>query len=104
MIDMVRDYTAIGVGTLQATTARIAGVGRGTAQLVASAPDPTGSFRVFDPRVQLSVLHDVGRHLLSGDLEAVISRIGLAKKSEVTAVRAQLQRLERRVADGRGER
>ena len=104
MLDIIRDYTAIGVGTLQATTGRIAGVGRGTAHLVAGAPEPSASLRVLDPRVQLGVARDVGRQLLAGDVEGVISRIGLAKKSELQAVRLQLQRLERRVADGRGDR
>ena len=102
MIDIVRDYTAIGVGTLQATTARIAGVGRGTAGMVTGATDPV-SLRLLDPRVQLGIAGDVSRQLLAGDLEAVISRIGLVKKSELHAVLIQLHRLERRVADVRGD-
>ena len=103
MIDIVRDYTAIGVGTLQAFTSRIAEVGRGTMTFVAGVPESGSSMRLLDPRTQLALASDVGRQLLVGDVEAVISRIGLVKRSELHAVRAQLQRLERRVADGRGE-
>lgn len=103
MIDIVRDYTAIGVGTVQAATARLAGLGRDTATLVTGGPEATASMRLLDPRTQLTLAGDVGRQLLAGDVEAVISRIGLVKKSELHAVRVQLQRLERRVADGRAE-
>ena len=103
MIDMVRDYTAIGVGTLQATTARVAGIGRGTAGLMTGAAEQPVSLRLLDPRVQLGIAGDVGRQLLRGDVEAVVSRIGLVKRSELHAVRMQLHRLERRVADVRGD-
>jgi polyhydroxyalkanoate synthesis regulator phasin len=103
VIDIVRDYTAIGVGTVQAASARIAELGRDTATLVTNGPGASGSLRLFDPRTHLTLARDVGRQIVAGDVEAVISRIGLAKKSELHAVRVQLQRLERRVADGRAE-
>lgn len=107
MIDMVRDYTAISLGTAQAASARVAAAGRDAIGVVTglrsvdlSPPQPP----VFDPRTQLAVGREVARGVLSGDLDAVISRIGLAKKSELNAVLAQLQRLERRLGDGRTDR
>lgn len=106
MIDIVKDYTAISLGTAQAATARIAGLGRDTAEFVSGrrAADPGGQpLGVFSPRVQVGRARDVARSLLAGDLDGVINTIGLAKRSDLHAVRLQLQRLERRVAEPRGE-
>jgi polyhydroxyalkanoate synthesis regulator phasin len=42
--------------------------------------------------------------LLGGDVDSLIGRLGLVKKSELHAVRQQIHRLERRVGEVRGER
>ena len=102
MIDIVKDYTAIGVGTAQATATRIAGIGRGGVGLV-SGED--ASLRVLvDPRAQAQLLRGIVDTVLAGDVEKVIHKVGLAKRSEVNAVRVQLQRIERILADTRGDR
>jgi polyhydroxyalkanoate synthesis regulator phasin len=109
VIDIVRDYAAIGMGTAQAATTRVAGVGReaigavvGLAQVdTASLPMPNVQ---VDARAVASHGRDAVRGLLAGDVDGVINRLGLAKKSELNAVRVQLHRLERRLGDVRGER
>ncbi|HEX6888870.1 MAG TPA: hypothetical protein VF143_12260 [Candidatus Nanopelagicales bacterium] len=109
MIDIVRDYAAIGMGTAQAATTRVAGVGRDAVEAVvglaqvdpASLPLPSVT---VDPRAMASQGRDAVRGLLAGDVDGVINRLGLVKKSELHAVRAQLHRLERRLGDVRGER
>jgi polyhydroxyalkanoate synthesis regulator phasin len=109
VIDIVRDYAAIGMGTAQAATTRVAGVGRdavgaviGLAQ-VDPAALPLANVSV-DPRGVASHGREAVRGLLAGDVDGVINRLGLVKKSELHAVRAQLHRLERRLGDVRGER
>jgi hypothetical protein len=108
VIDIVKDYTAIGMGTAQAATARVVAVGRGAADGVASIvrvdPHAVGAPLAQVPRAVAGHGRDVARGLLSGDVDGVINRLGLAKKSELHAVRLQLHRLERRLGDVRGER
>ena len=110
MIDIVRDYASIGMGTAQATTSRVVGVGRaGVARVAAFGPlDPASLGRSLESR--LTAREAVGRGrgavggLLGADVDGVVNRLGLAKKSELHAVRQQLQRLERRLGEVRGER
>lgn len=107
MIDIVRDYASIGIGTAQATTARTVGTGRaGVARI--------GSLAQVDRAALGSALAGlvpaaaIGRARETGalgiDVDQVISRLGLVKTSELNAVRHQLQRIERRLGEVRGER
>ncbi|MCU0301235.1 MAG: hypothetical protein MUF35_06475 [Candidatus Nanopelagicales bacterium] len=108
MIDIVRDYSAIGMGTAQAATARVVGVGRGAVEgvtgIVRLDPHAVGAPLVQAPRAVANHGRDVLRGLLAGDVDGVINRLGLVKKSELHSVRLQLHRLERRLGDVRGER
>jgi len=106
VIDIVRDYLAIGMGSAQGATAEVAGVGRaGVSRLSAlvDLPEPRVSL-VADPRVLLGWGRDMFAGMRTTDLDALASRLGLAKKSEVHAVRQQLHRLERRLSEVRRER
>jgi hypothetical protein len=107
VIDIVRDYLAIGMGSAQAVTAEVAGAGRaGVSRLSAlvDLPEPSASLVAADPRVVLGRGRDALVGLRTTDLDALASRLGLAKKSEVHAVRQQLHRLERRLSEVRRER
>ena len=105
MIDIVRDYAAITVGTAQASTTRAVGAGQAAARRVAS-------LGAVDPAVLRSRLAglvpaaaragEVGP--LGLDIDQLIRRLGLVQTSELTAVRHQLLRLERRLGEVRGER
>ena len=107
MIDIVRDYVSIGMGGAQAVTAEVAGFGRAGANQVAAHLGAAGGM-LGGVRTEGESVLAVGRGLLDGvrraDLDAVASRLGLAKKSEVHAVRQQIQRLERRLGEVRRER
>jgi polyhydroxyalkanoate synthesis regulator phasin len=103
VIDIVKDYTAIGLGSVQATATRFAGLGRDGVELVSG--DAGSSLRtLLDPRSRIACARDTVGSVLAGDVETVISKVGLAKRSELNAVRAQLQRIERILADTRGDR
>lgn len=109
VIDMVRDYAAIGVGTAQATTTRAVVVGRAGVDRLTSLgrsdtvalPAPVGS---LSPREAVGRGREAVSGILSGDVDSLIGRLGLAKKSELHAVRQQIHRLERRLGEVRGER
>jgi polyhydroxyalkanoate synthesis regulator phasin len=107
VIDIVRDYAAIGMGSAQAVTAEVAGAGRAGARRVSSLVDlqAIGS-AVANPDPRSVAAR--GREALTGlrgtDLDTVASRLGLAKKSEVHAVRQQIHRLERRLGEVRRDR
>jgi len=111
VIDMVRDYAAIGMGAAQATTTRVADVGRTGAQVVAALVRPEPATRSATGRVpaaglgeQLSRKRDAVAALLRGDVGRFTNELGLVHESEVRALRQQVSRLERRLGDLRGER
>lgn len=108
MIDIVRDYAAIGVGTVQATTTRAVNVGRaGVDGLIGLGHMEAGlrpAREVLSPRVAVTRGRDAVSGVLGGDVDSLIGRLGLAKKSELHAVRQQIHRLERRLGEVRGER
>lgn len=109
MIDIARDYVSIGVGTAQATTAQAINLGRaGAAQVRAlgsldreSLRGPLDSLaaRLSDP----DSLPGVGG-LLATDVDQLIGRLGLARKSDLNHLLHHVQRLERRLGEVRGER
>jgi hypothetical protein len=98
------------MGSAQATTSRIVGIGRsGVARVAALRPlEPATLGLTQESRMTAREAVERGRGavggLLGGDVDAVVNRLGLAKKSELHAVRQQLQRLERRLGEVRGER
>lgn len=107
MIDIVRDYASIGVGTAQAVTTSAARAGRGAVGRVVGVADAggvPGTSGGVSPREALDRSRGVMGGLLNPDVDAVITRLGLAKRSELNAVRQQMARLERRLGDVRGDR
>jgi hypothetical protein len=108
VIDIVRDYSAIGMGTAQAATGRVLGVGRaavaGVSGLARVELPSLGGPLASAPRTAAEHGRDAVRGVVGADVDGMINRLGLAKKSELQAVRLQLHRLERRLGDVRGER
>jgi hypothetical protein len=106
VIDIVKDYAAIGAGTAQATVSRAIGVGRAGAGQVAwlTQGDFGASVATFDPRALVGHGQAWASGLVRSDLDELVGRLGLVKKSELNAVRQQLHRLERRLGEVRGER
>ena len=107
MIDIVRDYAAIGVGTAQASTSRAVGDVRAGAARLGTLAHPdleslTGLVAGIPPLTALGRAREAGQ--IGLDVDQVISRLGLVKASELNAVRHQLLRLERRLGEVRGER
>ena len=107
MIDIVRDYAAIGVGTAQAGTSRaVGGVRAGAGRLGSlthlELDSVTNLLAGIPPVAALGRAREAGPRGL--DVDQVISRLGLVKSSELNAVRHQLLRLERRLGEVRGER
>lgn len=109
VIDMVRDYVWIGLGSVQATTTRALAAGRsGGGQLLAAATPPNPPRNPAEgmelARAALASGCGVVSDVMGADLEGVIGRLGLVKKSELIAVRQQIHRIERRMTDVRGDR
>ena len=108
MIDIVRDYTAIGVGSAQATTARVVGAAHFGALWVATGGQPHAPDK--DPDAEVGLLGALLRApgALAGHIQQrfqqVVDRLGLVSEAEVRSLRAQVQRLERHISDLRGDR
>lgn len=103
MIDIVRDYASIGLGAAQATGNRVVRVGRSgadqmldwsSATLTQAQEDPLGT-AVNGPSALASLLH--------AELHRAVGRVGYVSGEEVRALRAQVQRMERRIGDLRGD-
>jgi hypothetical protein len=109
VIDIVKDYVAIGTGSAQATTSRIIGVGRASVDRVASVVDrdwrALGShLDALSPGALVDHGRDLAKGVLKGDVDDVVGRLGLVKRSELNSVREHVHRLERRLGEVRGER
>lgn len=108
MLDIVRDYTAIGVGNAQAGTARVLEAGVGAAERVASVSSRVGVLnepgQLLDPRASVDRVRRAAGFVRQADRDKIINHLGLVKRSELNAVRMQLQRVERLISDPRGER
>jgi len=108
VIDIVRDYTAIGVGSAQATTAKVVGAAQSGALWVTTWGHPEAP--ADDPDNRPTLVGSVARapRALSahvqGEIERVVERLGLVSEAEVRALRHQVQRLERHIGDLRGDR
>ncbi len=107
VIDIIRDYTAIGLGTAQATTDRVVGAGRDGMSRVSGwgladddAPEASGA-QLFGTITRVPTLMVNRAH---GELGRAVERLGLASNAEVRALRQHVAGLERRVGDLRGER
>lgn len=108
MIDIVRDYAAIGLGSAQAATANIMGVAQSGARWATSWVHLEPA--VEDPDQHASLLGTVVRtpqalstHM-QGEIDRLVERLGLVSEAEVRALRHQVQRLERHISDLRGDR
>jgi hypothetical protein len=108
VIDIVRDYAAIGVGTVQATTTRAVNVGRAGVDGIVGLGHIDAGLRptreALSPRSAIARGREAVSGVFGGDVDSLIGRLGLAKKSELHAVRQQIHRLERRLGEVRGER
>jgi polyhydroxyalkanoate synthesis regulator phasin len=108
MIDIVRDYTAIGMGSAQATTNRVLGAAHASAAWVSTwghpdqADDRTESHAGFIASV-VRAPRSLAAHV-QAEIDRAIERLGLVSEAEVRALRQQVQRLERHIADLRGDR
>jgi polyhydroxyalkanoate synthesis regulator phasin len=108
VIDIVRDYTAIGIGSTQATANRVVGAAHTGAHLVTTwghpeqASDHTGT----RPTLIGSVVGVPGALIahVQRQIDGVVERLGLVSEAEVRALRQQVQRLERHISDLRGDR
>jgi hypothetical protein len=108
VIDIVRDYTAIGVGSVQATTIRVLDAAHSSAQWVTSRGRPEQAAEDSEPSAgPLGRLARAPGALVAhvqGEIDRVVHRLGLVSEAEVRALRQQVQRLERRISDLRGDR
>lgn len=103
MIDIVRDYSAIGLGAAQATCNRVVRVGRDgagqvldwTSATVAQAQDDPFRAATNGPSALASLLH--------AELHRAVGRVGYVSGEEVRALRLQVQKMERRIAELRGD-
>jgi hypothetical protein len=108
VIDIVRDYTAIGLGSAQATTTNVVGAAHSGARWVTSWGQAAPVGDDTDSRSSLlgTVVH--APHALSthiqGEIDRAVERLGLVREAEVRALRHQVQRLERHIGDLRGDR
>jgi polyhydroxyalkanoate synthesis regulator phasin len=108
MIDIIRDYTAIGMGSAQATTSRVLGAAHSGALWVTTWGHPEEA--TDHPQPAPSLIGSVARapgalvaHV-QGEIGCVVERLGLVSEAEVRALRQQVQRLERHITDLRGDR
>ena len=108
MIDIVRDYTAIGVGSAQAATTNVVGAAQASARWVTAWGHPETP--ADHPDSHASLLGAVARtpqalttHI-QAEIDRVVERLGLVSEAEVRALRHQVQRLERHISDLRGDR
>ena len=103
MIDIIRDYAAIGMGTAQATSNRIVGVSRAgvghalawsSSTLAEVQQDPIGTV-TQGPTALAARVHS--------ELDRAVGRVGYVSGEEVRALRLQVQKMERRIAEMRGD-
>ena len=108
MIDIVRDYTAIGIGSTQATTNRVVGAAHASAEWVTTWGHPEQASDHPEPHPSLigSVARVPGALVahMQRQIDGVVERLGLVSEAEVRALRQQVQRLERHISDLRGDR
>jgi polyhydroxyalkanoate synthesis regulator phasin len=108
VIDIVRDYTAIGMGSAQATTNRVLGAAHSSAQWMRTWGHGEQAGKPAESHVGLvgSVVR-APKALVSraqAEVDCVVERLGLVSEAEVRALRQQVQRLERHISDLRGDR
>lgn len=108
MIDIVRDYAAIGLGSAQAATANVVGAAQSGARWVTAwgRPEPAADHSDAHATLLGAVTRTpqaLSTHI-QGEIERVVERLGLVSEAEVRALRHQVQRLERHIGDLRGDR
>jgi polyhydroxyalkanoate synthesis regulator phasin len=108
VIDIVRDYTAIGIGSTQATANRVVGAAHASADWASTWGHPERAGEHPEPRPGVvgcvvrapGVLVAHAQHQIDG----MVERLGLVSEAELRALRQQVQRLERHISDLRGDR
>ncbi len=108
MIDIVRDYTAICLGSAQATTAKVVGGAQTGVHWVTTwgRPESVGD-PAESPATHIAAVARAPRAIsahVQGEVDRMVGRLGLVSEAEVRALRQQVQRLERRIGDLRGDR
>jgi polyhydroxyalkanoate synthesis regulator phasin len=108
VIDIVRDYTAIGIGSTQATANRVVGAAHASAQWVTTWGEPGQATDHPEPQRGLvgTVVQAPGALIahVQRQIDSMVERLGLVSEAEVRALRQQVQRLERHISDLRGDR
>lgn len=115
MIDIVRDYTAIGIGSTQATANRVVGAAHAGAEWVTTwgrpepasdRPESASDHPEPHPGLIGSVVGAPGALIahVQRQIDSIVERLGLVSEAEVRALRQQVQRLERHISDLRGDR
>lgn len=106
MIDIAKDYASIALGAAQATTTRLASVGRsGATALTALGRRSPGAISEhigeasIDLRDTAERSREVIAALLQSELDRFVAMLGLVPESELTALRQQVRRLERQLAE-----
>jgi putative NADPH-quinone reductase len=108
VIDIVRDYTAIGRGSAQASVNRVRGAAHSGVRWVTTwgHPEHEGDH----PDQHLGLMGSVARAPRSlaahvqAEVDCLVERLGLVTDAEVRALRQQVQRLERHLSELRGDR
>lgn len=99
MIDIIRDYAAVGVGTAQATSHRLARASRTGAAL---ALDWSSSTLAEVQQVRLSEVPAGLLALVHSQRDRAVSGIGHAAGGPVKALNQLAQGLQHRLSDARG--
>lgn len=103
MIDIVRDYTAIGLGAAQATGNRAVRVGRAGAEQARLWSSATLAQIQQDPLAAAANGPSAMATALHQELHRAVERVGYVSGEDVRALRSQVQKMERRIAELRGD-
>ncbi len=106
VIEIARDYAAIAVGSVQATTSKVLSLGRaglstvtglGRRRPAALSDQIAGASADLKDTAERS--REVIAALVQSELERLVAMMGLVPESELLALRQQVERLERRLAE-----
>lgn len=112
MIGIAKDYAAIGIGAATVASVRAVELGRSTVSSVGSLAHlrhgparAEGLESLRDAGYDLRATTERSRELIAAmiqsELERFVARVGLVPESELNALRQQVERLERQLADAK---